>query len=426
MMASVFNVKAQWLTSGNALGGAGLLGSTNKTEYSFISNNTQRIRITSGANIQLGSQAVLNSTPINYGQFDDDGDLRFFGTASYLVPSNAYAFRWEGDEDIGLFFNASLARYEFRDNAANAIFHVTSAGDVHTSGDLSLGGTLRMDTGTHIQMGTAGITEARLHIQEGTDASLASGGIIVLGSELSSNVAFDVDEVMARYNHTPATLYLSREGGEVRISGYQDPWPAFHVPWLTTEDPGQVGIRWSTPSREMELVHQSGSGASYGLMIANEGPSNQDWTLYTVNNDGNLAFYQNGLFAGEFSDGDGVYSPSDERLKANIKNMEGVLERIIKLEPKTFNYIHSENPEKTHIGFIAQEIEKQFPEIVGRAGENQDTYVMNYSLLNVVAVKAIQERQQMIEDQQGEIDALKDEMKALMGLYGQDETVDHK
>ena len=115
-------------------------------------------------NIQIGNSAVLNATPTNYAQFDDDGDLRFFGSASYLVPSNAYAFRWEGDEDIGLFFSAAQSRYEFRDNLANAVFHVTSAGAVRAAGDLDLDGDITMDPDASILIGTLGTTDARIHV----------------------------------------------------------------------------------------------------------------------------------------------------------------------------------------------------------------------------------------------------------------------
>src|SRR6188508_948155 len=80
MTASISGLKAQWLTTGNALGGAGLLGSTNNNSYSLISNNTQRLRIMANGNIQIGANNVLNNTPSNYAQFDDDGDLKFFGT----------------------------------------------------------------------------------------------------------------------------------------------------------------------------------------------------------------------------------------------------------------------------------------------------------------------------------------------------------
>ncbi|HUM47425.1 MAG TPA: tail fiber domain-containing protein, partial [Chitinophagales bacterium] len=399
-----------------ALAGAGLLGSTNNNPFSLLTNNTQRIRLMNNGNIQLGSSAVLNATPVNYAQFDDDGDLKFFGTGSYLVPSNTYAFRWEGDEDIGLFFSAAQSRYEFRDNLANAVFHISAAGDVHANGELNLDGNLMMGYDGSIGLGTLGAPAARLHIFEGEDASLAAGGVVILGAEAGVNLTLDINEIMARNNHAASTLFIQNEGGNTWFGGNSSPD-------LLIDETGKVGIRTSAPTRELELVHGVGSGNNFGLMLANEGANNQDWTLYTNNSDGDLGFYQNGTLAGEFSDFDGLYTPSDARLKTNVKDLASVLDKMMKLEPKTFNYNKSEHPDKTHIGFIAQEMEKQFPEIVGRAGEDQETYVMNYSMLSVLAIKAIQEQQQtitaqqeMLEEQKLEMSELKKEMEAVKEL----------
>jgi hypothetical protein len=52
----------------------------------------------------------------------------------------------------------------------------------------------------------------------GTDAELASGGYLVLGSPTGSNVAIDNNEMMARNNGAAATLTLNNEGGDVSIA----------------------------------------------------------------------------------------------------------------------------------------------------------------------------------------------------------------
>ena len=56
----------------------------------------------------------------NYGSFDVDGDLTFTGTADYLVAGNDYAFRYSADEDVGMFFNSTNARYELRNTVGVA------------------------------------------------------------------------------------------------------------------------------------------------------------------------------------------------------------------------------------------------------------------------------------------------------------------
>ncbi len=52
-------------------------------------------------------------TSDNYGWFDTDGDLNLTGTADYIVKANSYAFRYQPDEDVGLYFSAVNSRFEF-------------------------------------------------------------------------------------------------------------------------------------------------------------------------------------------------------------------------------------------------------------------------------------------------------------------------
>ena len=60
---------------------------------------------------------------------------------------------------------------------------------------------------------------------------------------------------------------------------------------------------------------------------------------------------------------------SDYRLKENVQEMTGAIERISKLEPKRFNFI--ENPDVTLDGFLAHEVQDIIPEAVN--GEKDGT-----------------------------------------------------
>ena len=59
-------------------------------------------------------------------------------------------------------------------------------------------------------------------------------------------------------------------------------------------------------------------------------------------------------------------SPSDIRLKENIKPIESALDKVMKLEGVTFDWKESNNvlDIKEDIGFIAQEVQKVLPELV--------------------------------------------------------------
>jgi len=105
---------------------------------------------------------------------------------------------------------------------------------------------------------------------------------------------------------------------------------------------------------------------------------------------------------------------SDKRLKTNISTLDtGVLSKILQLNPVEFQYnekylqLYPEsNLEKVHKGFIAQEIQKVFPEMVSEMKESSDS--VNYldldiSHLQVYLVQALQEQQAIIEAQKKEI-----------------------
>ncbi len=64
------------------------------------------------ASLDVAGDARIGSST-NHAAIATDGDLRFAGTADYLVGNNRYAFRSQGDQDYGLFFNATDNRYQF-------------------------------------------------------------------------------------------------------------------------------------------------------------------------------------------------------------------------------------------------------------------------------------------------------------------------
>lgn len=56
---------------------------------------------------------------------------------------------------------------------------------------------------------------AMLHVNDSTD--VASGGVLILGSESAANLAFDNNEIESSNNGSPAPLVLNRSGGSVGI-----------------------------------------------------------------------------------------------------------------------------------------------------------------------------------------------------------------
>lgn len=118
---------------------------------------------------------------------------------------------------------------------------------------------------------------------------------------------------------------------------------------------------------------------------------------------------------------------SDRRLKTSIKTLsdEAGLTAIEKLNPVSFNWLGIDSSSSTQLGFIAQQVQEIFPQLITEGPDNTITLPdgskqviskplgLNYNGLIPSLVKAIQQQQEQIKLQQQEIDMLKQEVKAL-------------
>jgi hypothetical protein len=131
----------------------------------------------------------------------------------------------------------------------------------------------------------------------------------------------------------------------------------------------------------------------------------------------------------------GTYQPSDQRLKRDVKTEESVMKKIMQLRPVSYEYKademkHMQLPDVRQHGFIAQELQKVFPEAVkdvqqpvfenDKIVRTEEFSAINYQALIPVLFKAIQEQQVMIEDlkkQLNEINGKKITKNELKGAY---------
>lgn len=96
----------------------------------------------------------------------------------------------------------------------------------------------------------------------------------------------------------------------------------------------------------------------------------------------------------------GTITPSDKRLKSNIKDVVYGLKDLLKLKAvsytKKFSLDKAEKGEVKEIGFIAQDLQKILPELVTENGDDK-LLAVNYTSLIPILIKAIQEQQIEIE-----------------------------
>ena len=96
-------------------------------------------------------------------------------------------------------------------------------------------------------------------------------------------------------------------------------------------------------------------------------------------------------------------SNSDENIKENIVSLENVLDKIKDIRCVNYN-LKDEEIYKKRLGFIAQDFQKDFKEVVSES--NEGILGLHYTETIPILMKAIQEQQTIIEDLKARIEQL--------------------
>ena len=168
---------------------------------------------------------------------------------------------------------------------------------------------------------------------------------------------------------------------------------------------GKVGINNTSPTYQLDVNGDFRAGdliSQYGML----------YSTYGYSRLGDYSYMWDELYAyqGYFYYCDIYYS--DASLKTDVRNLSPASERLKGLRPVSYKM---KAPEKTGVegtekadveqmGFIAQEMQALFPEIV--VADKNGTLGIRYTELIPVLVKAFQEQQQLIDDLTRRIEAL--------------------
>jgi len=108
-------------------------------------------------------------------------------------------------------------------------------------------------------------------------------------------------------------------------------------------------------------------------------------------------FDQAGNFAQAF--------PSDVRLKDNIRSMTSILPKILQINPSYFTY-QGIGASSSTFGVIAQDLQKIFPNLV-RQMQDSEYLGVDYGKFGILAIQAVKEQQEIIEELKQEQQRLK-------------------
>ena len=250
---------------------------------------------------------------------------------------------------------------------------------------------------------------------------LKSNGKMVLGSnELGSNYLAEINADNGNLSGgliidvLNVNTNISPVGVSANVSGRGNSVGVFGT--TSTDGRGATGVRG-----------RSTGGAQFCFGVSGEGDNTAAVVRYGIY--GAVATGLGGAFAGYFAGNvfaTGTITGSDEKLKTNIEQEAG-LEKLMKLKPVHYYYTKAaiadlKMPESFQHGFIAQDMEKVFPELVmevktpifkinDKTGEQMVERIeifkgINYTSIISVLTKSVQEQQQMIETLNQKIDQL--------------------
>ncbi len=220
---------------------------------------------------------------------------------------------------------------------------------------------------------------------------------------------------MSFKNSGPGAWLLSGKGNGNASEFGLDFAGAASTRMLTVKGNGSVGIGGvnNGPSR-LKVFHTTS-----GFMLENT-TNSHNWEFWVSSTDGSLVLYNDqlpaGVPAGTFAT-NGLYTPSDRDLKKEVLGMaNGVLNKVMQLQPVTYHYKSESESARRSMGFIAQDVQGLFPELVTRnpVRDGQGGYLaVNYAGFGVLAVKSIQEQQAQIETLKKENEALRSKTESL-------------
>jgi hypothetical protein len=246
-------------------------------------------------------------------------------------------------------------------------------------------------------------------------ARITAGGAFLLGGTSTAQLDGVFGQIIGSSTQSSAGIALETQYGAYMLYTSSDDSLIFY-------DSGDNAPRARITSGGEFLVNTANAAGTSGVGVALN-PSDQGVRLVsasTTNSTETLSVYSTGATAYRFYVGWGgtVYATnttisaiSDQRFKENISDLDVGLDAVLALKPRKFDWKEGKGKDiKGDRGFIAQEFEQVFPDLVDEwrdpAPEGEEPYKSVRQDLIPVLVKAIQEQQAMIKSLEAKVAAL--------------------
>jgi hypothetical protein len=386
-----------WTQGGNTVGSIKKLGTIDNYDLSFITNNVERMSLSStGLTINGTNKRLTFATPggdpdaviehRSYSGFWDFNEMLFYVGNDADVTYGPDRMRMVAEEFKFQSFNnggnSSLANAESESNLNTNML-------IDESGNVAIGTTtfdsndpkLQIDAGSGgnsplTPLSAIGTTNnyLQINVQNLSNGNVASSDVVATANNGSSSTVYiDMGINSQGYSSGSSsilngsnTAYIYATGSHFYIgNGAQNKDLIFFT------NTGATGADGTERARVTSTSFQPGSNNNYSL-----GTSSLKWTAVYATN--------------------GTIQTSDKRLKTNIHRLPYGLKEILRMHPVEYNWKTNPNGE-SKIGLIAQDVRQLIPEVVV-GDETKENIGMNYAELVPVLINAIKEQQQQIEE----------------------------
>ena len=340
----------------------------------FATSNTERMRIDSSGNVGLGTNSPTTRLNVQ--------GIAGQAAAIISVPSTGATVRSNNTFRIQSEASGRDVHMQFSDNVANS----TEIGMISGNQYFCTGATERMRIASD---GTVLINQTstpanKLGVRGGS-------GVIGITKQSDTGAAYyglytSTGTLRGLFGWGDATdnVAIAGSSGNLTVDGIK-------VLFKTNTNPSGS---WNANSNfnffgGVQLTHTLNTGIWRQFSWSGDP---LDGAMYVPGNAGNVASL---TAAGAWT------NASDGRFKENITTIKYGLDTVLKTKPSSYT---RKDVSGNYIGFIAQELKQEIPEVVNGSDETQ--YGVDYGSLVAVAFKAIQEQQAIITDLKTRIEAL--------------------
>lgn len=391
-----------WSLGGNLVNTETRFGTSSNTALPFITNNTERMRLSKDGRLGIGhtdpaTELHIFSSPIPSGitntyvkgmTISANGSYGFGGPGFYLEnldnPAGKRLFKINYTANGGSdgYINYQAVSDNGASNINANILAVMHSGRVGV-GTATFNGAnpekMLVDAGYTLSNNILGAKAlingaSKLYVQNGFSGSGASSNLVAMadnGNESANMITMGIN--------------ASAFTGSGILCGANKAY------LYTNSNDFVIG---NTAAGKEIIFFTGGSSNTHQRIRIN------DNGMYPVS-DNSYSLGANNNRWSEVWSANGLIQTSDARLKSNIRDLPYGLTELLQLRPVAYSWNH--DPASAKIGLIAQDVQKVVPEVVsGNAG--QEMLGMNYAELVPLLINAIKDLKKEVEELRKKVD----------------------